>query len=73
MQGERLFRRHLQVGNSLCIVESRVVVCIVEPDTDDESRIFSFASRYKTRLAFIEALPDGRELVVFDRSRFSLQ
>lgn len=65
-----MFKRHFQAGRSLAIVESRVVVCLVEPDTDNERLVFQFVSRYKCRLAFIEALPDGRELVVFDRTSF---
>ena len=63
-----MFRRSFNAGRSVCLVESRVIVCLVEPETENEKAVLKFASRYRARLAFIERLPDGRELIVLDRT-----
>lgn len=55
------------VGSTVVVILESAVVAILAGRQEDQAEAIERASYYQAELAFMEALPDGRDVAVFER------
>lgn len=55
------------VGDTIVVILEQVIIAILAGLESDQTAAIEQASYYQAELAFIQALPDGRDVAVFER------